>query len=186
MEGSGSTWCFLEDRTNVYTLLAPICSGQREDRKRLCPVKRLLKTWSHECGGQKTPCAYQQWNWVFVTPSCPTLCDPMDCSPPGSSVHRLLQAKNTGVGGHSLCQRIFPTQGLNPGLLHCRQFLYRLSHQVYALSKYFLKLRLGLLLPKLKSWCFWFSASTRIGNWGGKEFSELVGYKQTSNYLNCS
>ena len=32
--------------------------------------------------------------------------------------------KNTGVGGHALLQRIFPTQGLNPGLLHCRQILY--------------------------------------------------------------
>ena len=32
--------------------------------------------------------------------------------------------KNTGVGCHSLLQGIFPTQGLNLGLLHCRQFLY--------------------------------------------------------------
>ena len=37
--------------------------------------------------------------------------------------------KNTGVGCHSLLQEIFLTQGLNPGLLHCRQILYRLSHQ---------------------------------------------------------
>ena len=37
--------------------------------------------------------------------------------------------KNTGVGCHSLLQRIFPTQGLNLGLLHCRQILYHLSHQ---------------------------------------------------------
>ena len=37
--------------------------------------------------------------------------------------------KNTGVGSLSLLQGIFPTQGLNPGLLHCRQFLYQLSHQ---------------------------------------------------------
>lgn len=37
--------------------------------------------------------------------------------------------KNTRVGFHSLLQGIFPTQGLNPGLLHCRQFLYHLSHQ---------------------------------------------------------
>ena len=36
--------------------------------------------------------------------------------------------KNTGVGCHSLLQEIFPTQGLNPGLPHCRQTLYRLSH----------------------------------------------------------
>ena len=37
--------------------------------------------------------------------------------------------KNTGVGCHSLLQGIFPTQGSNLGLLHCRQILYHLSHQ---------------------------------------------------------
>ena len=37
--------------------------------------------------------------------------------------------KNTGVGYHFLLQRIFPTQGSNRGLPHCRQTLYRLSHQ---------------------------------------------------------
>ena len=37
--------------------------------------------------------------------------------------------KNTGVGCHSLLQGIFPTQGSNPCLLHCRQILYCLSHQ---------------------------------------------------------
>ena len=36
---------------------------------------------------------------------------------------------NTGVGNHSLLQGIFPTQGSNPGLPHCRQILYQLSHQ---------------------------------------------------------
>ena len=37
--------------------------------------------------------------------------------------------QNTGVGSLSLLQGIFPTQGLNPGLLHCRWILYQLSHQ---------------------------------------------------------
>ena len=37
--------------------------------------------------------------------------------------------KNTRVGSHSFLQRIFPTQGLNRGLLQCRQILYCLSHQ---------------------------------------------------------
>ena len=49
--------------------------------------------------------------------SCLTLCDPMDCSTLGSSVHGILQAKNTGVGCWSLLQGIFPTQGLNSCLL---------------------------------------------------------------------
>ena len=37
--------------------------------------------------------------------------------------------KNTRVSSHSLLQGIFPPQGLNPGLLHCRQILHALSHQ---------------------------------------------------------
>ena len=65
----------------------------------------------------------------LVTPSCPTLCGSMDCSPPGSSVHRNSPGKNNGVGCHALLQGIFPTQGLNPGLPHCRQILYHLIHQ---------------------------------------------------------
>ena len=48
---------------------------------------------------------------------CLTLCDPMDCSLPGFSVHEDSRGKNTGVGCHALLQRIFPTQGLNPHLL---------------------------------------------------------------------
>ena len=58
-----------------------------------------------------------------------TLCDAMDCSLPGSSIHGIFSGKNTGVGWHFLLQRIFPTQGMNLGLLHCRQTLYCLSHQ---------------------------------------------------------
>ena len=37
--------------------------------------------------------------------------------------------KSTGVGYHFLLQGFFPTQGSNPSLLHCRQMIYRLSHQ---------------------------------------------------------
>ena len=47
----------------------------------------------------------------LVAESCQTLCNPMDCSPPGSSVHGDSPGKNTGVGSHSLLQGIFPTQG---------------------------------------------------------------------------
>ena len=52
----------------------------------------------------------------LVTQSCPTLCNPMDYSPLGSSVQGIFPGKNTGVGCHALLQGIFPTQGLNPGL----------------------------------------------------------------------
>ena len=61
-----------------------------------------------------------------VSQWCLTLCDPLDT--------RLLHpwdflGKSTGVGCHFLLQGIFPTQGSNPGLPHCRQTLYCLSHQ---------------------------------------------------------
>ena len=66
---------------------------------------------------------------VLAAQLCLTLCNPMDCSPLGSSVHGILQAKNTGVGCYALLQGIFPTRGLNLGLPHCRQIVYPLSHQ---------------------------------------------------------
>ena len=49
--------------------------------------------------------------------------------PPGSSIHRILQARILEVRCYFLLQGIFPTQGSNPGLLYCRQILYCLSHK---------------------------------------------------------
>ena len=66
---------------------------------------------------------------VLVAYSCPILCDPMDCSPPGSSVHGYSPGKNTGVGCCCLLQGIFQTQELSPGPPHCKWILYHLSHQ---------------------------------------------------------
>ena len=94
---------------------------------------------------------------VLVAQACPRLCEPVDCSLPGSSVHgisqtRILESKscsvvsdslrphglyspwnslgqNTGVGSLSLLQGIFPTQGSNPGLPHCRRIVYQLTHK---------------------------------------------------------
>ena len=64
-----------------------------------------------------------------VTQSCLTLCNPMDCSLLGSSVHGISQGRIPELGCHFLLQEIFPTQGLNLGLPHCRQLLYHLSHR---------------------------------------------------------
>ena len=50
--------------------------------------------------------------------SCPILYDPLNCSLPGSSIHRDSPGKNTGVGYRALLQWIFPTQGLNLRFLH--------------------------------------------------------------------
>ena len=67
--------------------------------------------------------------WSEVAQLCLTLCDSMDGSLPGSSVHGIFPGKNTGVDYHFLLQGIFPTQQWNLGLPHCRQTLYCLSHQ---------------------------------------------------------
>ena len=65
---------------------------------------------------------------AFVAQSRPTLCNCMDHSPPGSSVHEASPGKNTGVGCHALLpQGIFPTQRLNPGLQYHRQILHHLG-----------------------------------------------------------
>ena len=93
----------------------------------------------------------------LVTQSCLTLCDLIDCSLPGSSVQGDSPGKNIGVGCHALFPAIFPTQGSNPGLLHCRQILYRLSHQVFlSRATFILSTLLGRMLKlnikKLRSW----------------------------------
>ena len=49
--------------------------------------------------------------------------------PPGLYSPRNSPGQNTGVGSLSLLQEIFPTQGSNPDLPHCRQILYHLSHR---------------------------------------------------------
>ena len=46
-----------------------------------------------------------------------------------ATVHGNCPGQNTGVGSCSLLQGIFPTQGSNTGLPHCRWILYQLSHQ---------------------------------------------------------
>ena len=59
--------------------------------------------------------------------SCSTLCDPMDCSPPGSSVHGILQARILEWVAMPSSRGVFPTQGLSSCLLcllHCRQIIY--------------------------------------------------------------
>ena len=49
---------------------------------------------------------------MLVSQSCQTLCESMDCSPPGSSFHGDSPGRNTGVICHALLQGIFPTQGI--------------------------------------------------------------------------
>ena len=65
----------------------------------------------------------------LVTQSCPTLCESIDCSPPSSSVLGEPPGKYRGVDCHALLQGIFPTQGLNTGLLPCRSLSGIKNHE---------------------------------------------------------
>ena len=75
-------------------------------------------------------CISFSWVWSWSLP-------PVQCHKPPSWTVACTKlfcpwdflGKNTGVGCHFLLQGIFQTQGLNPGLLHCRQTLYCLSHE---------------------------------------------------------
>ena len=78
---------------------SPTCPNQK-----LRSYLRYISLTKHT---QSIPVLY------LVTQSCPTICNPMDCSPPGSSIHGDSPGKNTRVDCHALLQGIFPTQGLN-------------------------------------------------------------------------
>ena len=73
---------------------------------------------------------YAKYMYIYsccclVAKSCPTPCDPMDCSLPGSSVPGISQARILEWAAiHSLLQGIFLIQGSNSHLRHCRQILY--------------------------------------------------------------
>ena len=93
----------------------------------------------------------------------PPLCHPVDCSPPGSSVHWDSPGKNTGVGCHALLQGIFPTRGSNPRLPHCRRVLYHLSHRGS---------------PRILEWVAYpfsrRSCGTQESNWGLLHFRRVL------------
>ena len=65
---------------------------------------------------------------VLVAQLCLILCDPMDCSSPGSSAHGILQTRVLEWVAITFSGDL-PDKGWNPALLHCRQILYHLRHQ---------------------------------------------------------
>ena len=92
----------------------------------------------HGVAKSRTRLSYwTELNWI--TNSCLTICNPIDCSRPGSSVHGIFPDKNTGVGYHFLLQRIFPTQGWNPCLLHWHTDSFTFEPARKSLSKYITK-----------------------------------------------
>ena len=110
----------------------PIIRGWGEDEGVLTWMRSRLWTFPLLQWPSVSPssqlCPVMSDSLCLVTQSCPALCNSMDCSLPGSSVHGDSSGKNTRVGCHALLQGTFSTQGLDPGLLHCRQILYHLSH----------------------------------------------------------
>ena len=104
-----NNFSFLFDTANADTFL---------------PLGVLLDS-NEKCGGSYT----QPLRVCLVAQSYLILCCHMDCSQPGSSVHRIFQARILGAGSHFLLQGIFSNLGLNLYLLHWQVNFLPLSHQ---------------------------------------------------------
>ena len=102
--------------------------GHVQKKPQMDPKVKCAHKWSCQSCRVKTIHVRKKKSEGEVARSCPTLW------PHGLWPTRFLRpwdspGKSTGVGCHCLLPGIFPTQGLNPGLPHCRQMFYRLSHQ---------------------------------------------------------
>ena len=85
---------YLKPPKICFKMLETVISGAHTGLG-LISVPRRLGEKSHNSQGNKQSAykAYVQWKKVFATQLCPTLCDPMDCSLPDSSVHGILQGR---------------------------------------------------------------------------------------------
>ena len=112
---------------------SPDTARGRNDPHPRSALPTFLTTWPQ--GGKKAVLHQGLFRhlvramWSEAAQSRPALCDPMDYSPPGSSVHRIFQTRVLEWVAIVLLQGIFPTRGSNPGLPDGRQMLYPLSHQ---------------------------------------------------------
>ena len=91
-----------------------------------------MSSWSlgrASCGSFTQWTIIQQWKWKWSRSVVSDSLRPHGLEPTTLLHPWDFPGKSTGVGCHFLLQGIFLTQGLNPGLLHCRQMLYCLSHQ---------------------------------------------------------
>ena len=111
----------------VFFLLSNVVFSKQPQPNPQFPCTNCIfyKTFS-----QRSPLWLRDLNYITcsVTELCLTLCDPMDYSLPGSSIHGILQARILECC-HFLLQGIFPTQGLNLCLLHWQVDSLPLSHQ---------------------------------------------------------
>ena len=122
----------------LYTLLFFFALGQCHFQVVLLWWQQVLLCLQNVCFTSSLLCAplrdapsgmpTEETQFSPVAQLCLTLCDPMDCSPPDSSVCGISQARTLERFAISSSSRgIFLIQESNPGLLHCRQILYRLS-----------------------------------------------------------
>ena len=91
--------------------------GRRQRKTSLRGKISSSSVLENECVWKLKACLRCLHVLSLVAQLSPALFDPMDCSPPGSSVHGDSPGKNTGVGCHALLQGIFPTQRLSSCLL---------------------------------------------------------------------
>ena len=125
----------VKSKDMLHSFLPIMVSGAQESTSLSAPLLHLLLLVNKSCS--KDVSTQASFSWLLITNmcvcaqslSCVWLCSPVDCSPPGSSVHGDSLGQNSGVGCHALLQGIFPTQGSNQGLPHCRRILYHLSCQ---------------------------------------------------------
>ena len=104
----------------------------------------------------------KRWSEVKIAHSCPTLCDPHGLYSPWNS-----PGQNTGMGSLSLLQWIFPIQGSNPGLPHCRLILYQLSHQGSPRTLEWAVYPFSSVSSRLRNW-------TRVSCTAGRFFSRTI------------
>ena len=120
-------------RKNISQILSCSVTDINRNTQRHRPQVSVLLTGPHgHIRSWPFIVASQQWHIIFNTNHL----ESESCSVASNSLrpHGVYSpwnspGKNTGVGSHSLLQGIFSTQGSNPGLPHCREILYQLSHQ---------------------------------------------------------
>ena len=111
---------------------------QATQRQQSLPQIHCAHIWMHSLSSLNS-------SELKVIQSCSTLCDPM------TKQSMEFSGQKTGVGSLSLLQGIVPTQGSNPGLPHCRQILYQLSHQGNPVE-YYSAIKKNEILPFVTTW----------------------------------
>ena len=124
--------------THVFWILLDVSS--RRDSRTACPIAKTkitqrravqLSVKKPYVGISREHCC-DDLGVCLLSQSCPTLSKPMVCSPPGSSIHGILQARILEWVAISFSRGSSPSRDRTPSLLcllHCRQILYLLNHQ---------------------------------------------------------